>query len=67
MMTASAVTDSTLLKIAKSFHEKAGECRDFSLIFSLFSLSASFYFFFFQIVPIQPSRLCRHPSIRTLC
>ena len=23
------------------------------------------YFFFFQIVPIQPSRLCRHPSIRT--
>jgi hypothetical protein len=24
-------------------------------------------FFFFRIVPIEPSRLCRHPSIRTLC
>jgi hypothetical protein len=23
-------------------------------------------FFFSQIVPIEPSRLCRHPSIRTL-
>jgi hypothetical protein len=31
----------------------------------------SFFFlplyFFFPIVPIEPSRLCRHPSIRTLC
>jgi nicotinamidase-related amidase len=24
-------------------------------------------FFFFQIIPSEPSRLCRHPSIRTLC
>ena len=24
-------------------------------------------FFFFQIIPIEPSRLCRHPSIRTPC
>ena len=32
----------------------------------LFSLFFSFFFFFLQIVPIGPSRLCRHPSIRTL-
>ena len=52
---------------ANSFHEKAGECQDFSFIFSLFFSFCFIYFFFFQIVPIQPSRLCRHPSIRTLC
>jgi hypothetical protein len=34
MMTASAVTDSTLLKIAKSLHEKAGECQVFPFVFS---------------------------------
>src|SRR5258707_10721292 len=42
--------------IAKSFHEKAGECQGFSLIF--LSVSFFFFFFFFQIVPIEPSRLC---------
>jgi hypothetical protein len=50
---------------AKSFHEKAGECQVFSLISPIFFLLLCF--FFFQIVPIEPSRLCRHPSIRTLC
>jgi len=50
-----------------SFHEKAGECQDFSFIFSLFFSFCFICFFFFQIVPVQPSRLCRHPSIRTLC
>jgi hypothetical protein len=49
---------------AKSFHEKAGECQGFSSIFLFFPF---LYFFFFQIVPIESSRLCRHPSIRTLC
>jgi len=50
-----------------SFHEKAGECQDFSFIFSLFFSFCFIYFFFFPIIPIEPSRLCRHPSIRTLC
>jgi hypothetical protein len=45
-----------------AFHEKAGECQAFSLFFLFF-----LYFLFFQIVPMEPSRLCRHPSIRTLC
>jgi hypothetical protein len=38
------------------------------------SVKPFFHFFFlllcclfFQIIPIEPSRLCRHPSIRTLC
>ncbi len=48
---------------ANAFHEKAGECQPFSCIFSFFFFISSF----FQIVPIEPSRLCRHPSIRTLC
>ena len=49
-----------------AFHEKAGECQVFSLFFPLFSF---FFisFFFVHIVSIEPSRLCRHPSIRTLC
>ena len=46
----------------KSFHEKAGECQ---AVLSFF-LSSSL-FLLLHIVPIQPSRLCRHPSIRTLC
>jgi hypothetical protein len=36
------------------------------LSFCLFFLSSSL-FLLLHIVPIQPSRLCRHPSIRTLC
>ena len=40
----------------KSFHEKADPCQEFLLLFPCFLL-------FF---PVQPSRLCRHPSIRTL-
>ena len=48
-------------------HEKAGECQDFSFIFSLFFSFCFIYFFFFTIISIEPSRLCRHPSIRTLC
>jgi hypothetical protein len=36
------------------------------LPFCLFFLSSSL-FLLLHIVPIQPSRLCRHPSIRTLC
>jgi hypothetical protein len=32
----------------------------------LFLSFAFFPFFFPRVVPIQPSRLCRHPSIRTL-
>jgi hypothetical protein len=51
---------------AKSFHEKAGECQDFCFIFSLFFSFCFIYFFFFTIISIEPSRLCRHPSIRTL-
>ena len=51
----------------KSFHEKAGECQDFPFIFSLFFFFCFIYFFFFTIISIEPSRLCRHPSIRTLC
>jgi len=43
-------------RVAKSFHEKAGWCQ------GTLSLSS-----FRESVPIQPSRLCRHPSIRTLC
>jgi hypothetical protein len=39
----------------KSFHEKVGRCQ------GALSLSS-----FRESVPIQPSRLCRHPSIRTL-
>jgi hypothetical protein len=38
-----------------AFHEKAGPCQEF------FALSMSLLSF-----PVQPSRLCRHPSIRTL-
>jgi hypothetical protein len=41
--------------ILKSFHEKAGRCQG---TLSLSSFRGS--------VPIQLSRLCRHPSIRTL-
>jgi hypothetical protein len=40
----------------RSFHEKAGR-----------SQGTLFIFFFRESVPIEPSRLCRHPSIRTLC
>ena len=47
-------------------HEKAGECQHFSSIFSLFFFFCFIYFFFFTIISIEPSRLCRHPSIRTL-
>jgi len=47
--------------LINSFHEKAGECQVFPLFFPLLCC------FFFQIIPIEPSRLCRHPSIRTLC
>jgi hypothetical protein len=38
-----------------SFHEKAGSCQDMG-----------FLLFFLESDAIQPSRLCRHPSIRTL-
>jgi len=51
----------------ESFHEKAGECQAFSFISSLFLFFVSSSLFLFSpIAPIQPSRLCRHPSIRTL-
>src|SRR6516162_3349408 len=39
----------------RSFHEKAGPCQE------CFALSMSSSLF-----SVQPSRLCRHPSIRTL-
>jgi hypothetical protein len=39
-----------------SFHEKADPCQEFFC--SLHD--------FFSLFPVQPSRLCRHPSIRTL-
>ena len=42
-----------------AFHEKADPCQEF---FTLF-----LKFFLFDIFSAQPSRLCRHPSIRTLC
>ena len=38
--------------------------KSFLSFFPLFFLLLCF--FFFQVVPIEPSRLCRHPSIRTL-
>ena len=38
----------------------------FSLFFFFLFFFFLFHFFFFQIVPMKPSRLCRHPSIRTL-
>ena len=41
--------------IDNSFHEKADPCQE--------SFCSFFDFFFF---PVQPSRLCRDPSIRTL-
>jgi len=46
----------------RSFHEKAAECQVFPFIFSFL-----LFFFFSQIFPIEPSRLCRHPSFRTRC
>jgi hypothetical protein len=42
--------------VGNSFHEKAGECQ---VGFSFSSLMEVFLCF-------EPSRLCRHPSIRTL-
>ena len=44
------------------FHEKAGECQvgfSFSVDFSFSSQV--------EVFAVEPSRLCRHPSIRTLC
>jgi len=38
----------------KSFHEKAGQCQ------------VSFCFSYQVVFAFEPSRLCRHPSIRTL-
>jgi hypothetical protein len=40
----------------KSFHEKAGQRQVFPFVFS------SSCCFFFQIIPNEPSRLCRLPS-----
>jgi hypothetical protein len=46
-----------------SFHEKAGECQDFSFIFSLFFSFCFIYFFFFQIVPFsQAASVATLPS-----
>jgi hypothetical protein len=43
-----------LQRLANSFHEKAGECQGFSLIFlSVSFFFFFFFFFFFQIVPIE--------------
>jgi len=50
---------------ANSFHEKAGERQGFSFIFVVFFLF--FISSFSKLLPFEPSRLCRHPSIRTLC
>jgi len=48
---------------ANSFHEKAGECQDFSFIFSLFFSFCFIYFFFFQIVPFsQAASVATLPS-----
>jgi hypothetical protein len=38
--------------LANSFHEKADPCQEFFLLFSQF----------LPFFPVQPSRLCRHPS-----
>ena len=40
----------------RSFHEKADPCQEFFCSFHEF----------FSFFTVQPSRLCRHPSIRTL-
>ncbi len=40
--------------LAKSFHEKAGQCQ------------VGFSFSYQGVFAFEPSRLCRHPSIRTL-
>src|SRR5258708_25683734 len=57
--TAKAMKNARRRKV-NSFHEKAGESQSFFPIF--FFLLYSFR----ELFPIQPSRLCRHPSIRTL-
>src|SRR6266404_5385897 len=49
-------------KAVSPFHEKAGECQvgfSFSVDFSFSSQV--------EVFAVEPSRLCRHPSIRTLC
>ena len=38
-----------------AFHEKAGECQ------------RGFVVLLLEFFAFEPSRLCRHPSIRTLC
>jgi hypothetical protein len=46
-----------------SFHEKAGECQDFSFIFLFFSLSASFICSFSQLFPLsQAASVATLPS-----
>jgi hypothetical protein len=63
-MVAASLRDplSTASNFDKSFHE-AGECQDFSFIFSSFSLSASFISSFSQLFPLsQAASVATLPS-----